>query len=233
MHAKTSSEPAALLIDALGTLVALEAPAPVLRRELSRRFAIEVSEAQAHRALAAEIAFYRAHMGEGRDADSLVSLRRRCAEVLRDALPASDRLLRVDIGSLTATLLDSLRFTAFGDARETLLAARARGQRVIVVSNWDISLLELLELVGLAPMLHGVVTSAAVGAGKPSPAIFEHALALAGTPPERAVHVGDSLREDVEGARACGIAAVLLRRDGEPGPAGVATIASLAQLAYP
>jgi len=148
-------------------------------------------------------------------------------------LPDGDRLARVDTASLTAALLASLRFTAFDDAREALLAARARGQRAIVVSNWDVSLLEVLELVGLAPLLHGVVTSAAIGARKPSPAIFEHALALAGAAPGQAIHVGDSLEEDVAGARACGIAAVLLRRDGEPGPAGVATIASLTQLACP
>jgi len=45
------------------------------------------------------------------------------------------------------------------------------------------------------------------------------------------VHVGDSLEEDVVGARAAGIEAVLLRRDGRPGPSGVRTIASLAELA--
>jgi putative hydrolase of the HAD superfamily len=230
MQGKRSSERTALLIDGLGTLVALDAPAPLLRGELARRFEIEVSDAQAHRALAAEIAFYRVRMGDGRDADSLLALRRECADVLRDALPASDRLARVDTDSLTGALLASLRFTAFDDAREALLAARAAGQRVVVVSNWDVSLAEVLERVGLAPLLHGVVTSAAIGARKPSPAIFEHALALAGTVPAQAVHVGDSIEDDVEGARACGIAAVLLRRDGEPGPAGVATIASLAQL---
>jgi putative hydrolase of the HAD superfamily len=233
MHAKPPREPAALLIDGLGTLVALDPPAPALRRELQRRFGIDVSESQAGHALAAEIAFYRTRMGDGRDTRSLIVLRRRCAEVLRAALPPSDRLAGVDTDSLTSALLASLHFAEFGDAREALLAARARGARVVVVSNWDVSLLEVLETVGLAPLLDAVVTSAAVGARKPSAAIFEHALALAGAPPQRAVHVGDSLDEDVEGALACGISAVLLRRDGRPGPAGVVTIASLAQLAYP
>jgi hypothetical protein len=168
MQAKTPSERAGLLIDGLGTLVALEPPAPVLRRELEQRFGVSVSDAQAHRALSAEIAFYRAQMDHGRDADSLMALRRRCAEVLRDALPDNERLARLDTASLTGALLASLRFTAFDDAREALLAARARGQRVIVVSNWDVSLLEVLELVGLAPLLHGVVAGhlpARTGAG--------------------------------------------------------------------
>ena len=226
----------ALLIDGLGTLVALAPPAPALRRELAIRFGLEISTAEAERALAAEIAFYRAHMGLGRDADSLTALRHRCAEVLRDALPDRERPSRLAIPAVTGALLSSLRFEPFGDARDALLSARAAGVRVVVVSNWDVSLLEVLELVGLAPLLHAVVTSAAVGAAKPAPAIFRHAVALAAVAPGAALHVGDSLAEDVRGAQACGIRAVLLQRPTSPPPPpvaeGVPTITSLAQLEW-
>jgi FMN phosphatase YigB (HAD superfamily) len=224
----------ALLIDGLGTLVGLAAPAPALRHELATRLHLDISEAEAERALAAEIAFYRAHMGLGRDADSLAALRHRCAEVLRDALPDRERPSRLAIPALTQALLSSLRFEAFSDARDALLSARTAGARVVVVSNWDVSLLEVLEVVGLAPLLHAVVTSAAVGAAKPAAAIFRHALALAAVAPEAALHVGDSLAEDVRGAQACGIPAVLLRRDASASDLSAAesvpTITSLAQL---
>ena len=223
----------ALLIDGLGTLVSLQPPAPRLRRELSLRYGIEVSEDEAACGLAAEIAFYRAHMGEGRDRDSLAALRRRCAEVLRDALPDRDGLARHGIDSLTDALLSALRFEPFADARAALLRARAREARVLVVSNWDVSLLEVLELAGLAPLLDAVVTSAAVGAAKPAPAIFRHALELAGVAPADALHVGDSLSADVHGARACGIGALLLCRSGGAVPADVATIATLDELDWP
>jgi putative hydrolase of the HAD superfamily len=226
----------ALLIDGLGTLVELAPPAPALRHELAIRFDLDISEAEAGRALAAEIGFYRVRMGLGRDADSLSALRRDCAGVLRDTLPERVRRQadRLSIAAVTDALLSSLRFEPFSDARDALLAARRGGARVVVVSNWDISLLEVLERVGLAPLLDAVVTSAAVGAAKPAPAIFRHALALAAVAPEAALHVGDNLAEDVQGALACGIRAVLLRRDGSPAdpPAadGVPTITSLAQL---
>ncbi len=232
----------ALLIDGLGTLVSLAPPAPALRDELAARFAIEVSEEQAGRALAAEISFYRAHMALGRDLDSLAALRRRCAEVMRDALPGSERLGALEIAALTEALLSSLRFDAYPDARPALLRARRAGARVVVVSNWDVSLADVLERVGLAPLLDAVVTSAAVGAAKPSPAIFAHALGLAGVAAQDALHVGDSLDEDVRGAAACGISAVLLRRDEDLVPAaagdsvsaeGVATIGGLAELEWP
>lgn len=223
----------ALLIDGLGTLVALQPPAPVLARELARRHGVRVSEAEAGRALAAEIAFYRAHMGQGRDAESLAALRHRCAEVLRDALPHPEALAGVERGELTDTLLSALRFEPYPDARPALVRARIRGARVLVVSNWDVSLIEVLELAGLAPLLDGVVTSAAVGAAKPAAAIFHHALAIAGVPARDAVHVGDSLADDVGGATAAGIPAVLLSRDGAPAPDGVAVIGDLHQLHWP
>lgn len=228
--------PQALLIDGLGTLVSLAPPAPALVRELALRFELEISQAQAERALAAEIAFYRANMGLGRDAESLTALRRRCAEVLRQALPQRDAEALSDIDAVTDVLLRSLRFTAFPDARAGLAKVRASGARVVVVSNWDVSLLEVLELVGLAPLLDGVVTSAAVGEAKPAAAIFRHALALAGVESDRAVHVGDSLAQDVRGAQACGIAAVLLCRGGNrvaDVPDDVTTIANLTELGWP
>ena len=100
---------AAILLDALGTLVELEPPAPALRSELSRRFALELSEADCERAIAAEIAFYRAHLDEGRDAASLAAVRRRCAGALRDALPRRARRPTADLDALTEALLASLR----------------------------------------------------------------------------------------------------------------------------
>ena len=220
-------EPRVILLDALGTLVALEPPAPLLRSELARRFGLEVSEREAGRAIAAEIAYYRAHLDEGRDVASLEALRRRCAEALRAALPADG----LELDAVVEVLLASLRFTPFADVRPALVAARERGQRLVVVSNWDASLHGVLRALELEPLLDGILTSAEAGARKPAPAIFDQALALVGAEPEQAIHVGDSLEEDVAGARAAGIEPVLLRRDGGPAAPGVRTISSLAELA--
>jgi putative hydrolase of the HAD superfamily len=218
----------ALLLDALGTLLELEPPAPRLQTELAERFGLRITETDAQRAIAAEIAYYRAHLDEGRDPVALAALRSRCAEALREALPDDERVAAIDNAALTGALLAALRFEPFADVRPALAAARAAGRRLVVVSNWDVSLDDVLDRLGLAPMLDGVVTSAAVGVRKPSPEIFEHALALAGVTAHDAVHVGDSLAEDVAGARAAGIEAVLIKRDGAPGPSGVRTVTTLA-----
>jgi putative hydrolase of the HAD superfamily len=143
--------------------------------------------------------------------------------------------LRIDelsTSELTDALLASIRFSAFDDARPAILAARALGMRVIVASNWDFSLHEVLEHLGLAAVLDGIVTSAEAGARKPASAVFERALALAGAGPAEAIHVGDSLEEDVAGARGVGIEPVFLCRDGRHRPAGTRMVRSLAELEH-
>jgi putative hydrolase of the HAD superfamily len=102
--------------------------------------------------------------------------------------------------------------------------------RLVVASNWDCSLPGWLEGAGLLPLVDAVVTSAEAGAPKPAAAVFERALALTGAAPAQAVHVGDSLDNDVEGALAAGIRPVFVARAGAAAPPNVAVVASLAEL---
>ena len=223
----------AVLLDALGTLVELPPPAPALAEEVRARFGVRITAAQAEAAMAAEIAFYRAHLDEGRDEESLATLRRACAEVLASHLPLPAASRR-DPAPLVSALLGALRFRAYPDAAPALRDLRARGFRLVVLSNWDASLPGVLERVGLAQDLDGVVTSATVGHRKPAGEVFRRGLALAGVSAERAWHVGDGLEEDVAGALAAGIRPVLIARHGSPPPErlppGVSVIASLAEL---
>jgi putative hydrolase of the HAD superfamily len=222
----------AVLLDGLGTLVALEPPWPALRAHMREAHGLELTAADAERAFRVEIDYYRAHHHEGRDAEALEDLRHRCAEVLREQLP-TDVAEALSIADLSAAMLGALRFTAYPDAPPALAELRARGVALVVVSNWDVSLLEVLRGVGLDGMVDGVVTSAQVGSPKPGRAIFEAALELAGVSSGRAVHVGDSIEHDVGGALAAGIRPVLLRReDVEPGepPPGTPVIVSLTEL---
>jgi putative hydrolase of the HAD superfamily len=212
----------AVLLDALGTLVHFEPPAPLLRAALRDRLGIEVSLEAAEAAIRDEISYYRAHLHEGRDAASLADLRRRSAEAMRPALGVD--------ADLTDALLASLRFHAYPDAAPALEALRSRGIALVVVSNWDHSLHERLAETGLAPLVDGAVASAELGRAKPERAIFERALELAGAAPGEALHAGDSPREDVEGALAAGLRAVLVARDGRPAEARVPVITSLAEL---
>jgi putative hydrolase of the HAD superfamily len=226
-----------VLLDSFGTLVSMEPPGPRLRARLARA-GVELSERRAADAFGAEIAYYVEHHVEGRDAASLDDLRDRCAVVLRDAL--GEQAAGLSIAQARAAMLDSIRFRAQPDAAPALRELRARGLRLVVASNWDCSLPQVLEQAGLAELVDGAVGSAEVGADKPDPAVFEAALRVAGCPPELALHVGDSPVDDVDGAAAAGIRAVLLERHGGRLDAGardaagtvqpVARIASLADL---
>jgi putative hydrolase of the HAD superfamily len=214
----------AVLIDALGTLVELQPPAPRLRRELARA-GFDVSEETAAAGFGAEIGYYLAHHLDGRDREGLEDLRDRCAHALIGELG----LPGLEHATARRAMLAALEFAPYPDAAPALEELRAAGVKLVIASNWDCSLPDWLEPLGLLDLVDAVVTSADVGAAKPDPALFLGALEHAGVPPEEAVHVGDSLDNDVGGARAAGIRALLLVRHGEP-PAGVETVRSLAEL---
>jgi putative hydrolase of the HAD superfamily len=198
--AKKATELKAVLLDGMGTLLRLEPPGPALARALA------IDEATAERAFHAEVAYYLEHQLEGSDTDRLHDLRRRCAAVLAaEAGVAPEHALDA--------LMGSLRFEAYPDAAPALAELGERGLRRVVVSNWDCSLPEVLERVGLLELVDAVVTSAVVGASKPDPRIFEAALTAAGCSAAEALHIGDSPGADVAGAQAAGIRALLIDRD--------------------
>jgi putative hydrolase of the HAD superfamily len=190
----------AVLLDALGTLVELEPPWEPLARGLGT-----APDERLRQAVRAEMAYYREHSHEGRDAASLTELRQRCAAVL-----SREAGRDVPVG----TMMAAIRFRAFPDAAPALAGLRELGLRLVCVSNWDVSLSGVLESCGLGDALDRVVTSAEAGARKPDPAIFAVALELAGCDAEEAVHVGDTPEDDLAGAAAAGIRALLIARDG-------------------
>lgn len=214
--------------DAMGTLVGLRDPIAGLRDALAARGA-QVDEDAARAAMRAEIAYYRAHHDEAVDVDALLDLRRRCAAVVRDALPPTG----LDDDAILGALLDAVRFEVLPGALQALGALRAQGIDTAVVSNWDVSLHAVLGQTGLAPLVDRVVTSAEAGVAKPDPAIF--APLLDGVDPAAALHVGDSLDDDVAGALAAGMRAALVAPGGPPAdvPPGVIVLRGLADLAGP
>ena len=81
-----------------------------------------------------------------------------------------------------------------------------------MVSNWDSRLLKLCKGLGLDRYFDFKVISAVFGAAKPNPKIFEEALRKANVQASAAVHVGDSLEDDVRGAHLAGIRAIWIDR---------------------
>jgi putative hydrolase of the HAD superfamily len=119
----------------------------------------------------------------------------------------------------------------FPDALETLAAVRRRGLKVGLLSNWDHRLRPVLEGLDLMPLLDAVIISCEVGVEKPDPKIFQAACSALGVAcGGEVLHIGDSYRDDVLGALAVGMGAVLVERAGKH-PWDSATIRRLGELA--
>jgi putative hydrolase of the HAD superfamily len=118
-----------------------------------------------------------------------------------------------------------------GDTHGALSRLKDAGLKLGVVSNSDGRVEEALEAAGLRGYFDVVVDSALAGIEKPDPAIFRAALDVLGVPAEEALYVGDLYEVDVLGARAAGMAAMLLLPPGAPPPGGCATVRSLGALA--
>jgi putative hydrolase of the HAD superfamily len=103
-------------------------------------------------------------------------------------------------------------FSLYDDALPALAEMRRHGLRIGLISNGQRDLEEFAEHHGLD--VDVACGSLAHGRIKPHPSIFEAALAALGVEVSEAVMVGDSYRDDIEGARALGMRAILVDREG-------------------
>ena len=105
-------------------------------------------------------------------------------------------------------------FSLFEDVVPALKLLKDRGITLGVITNLRQDMTELCQRLGLDPYMDFCMTSAEAGSEKPHAPIFLAALKRAHVDPSEAIHVGDQYQSDVEGARAVGIAPVLLDREG-------------------
>lgn len=105
-------------------------------------------------------------------------------------------------------------FALYDDVLPCFERLRGAGVRLGLVSNTSRDLDEIVASFALADYVEVAVASVEIGLAKPSPAIFGVALERARVAAGDAVMVGDSVEDDVKGALACGMGAVLLDRAG-------------------
>lgn len=113
------------------------------------------------------------------------------------------------------TSIESELFALYPEAAGVLTALKDRGIRTAVITNGPSGLQRAkLRAVGLAAGFDAVVVSGEVGVQKPDAAIFAHALSMLEVAADEAVHIGDNQIADVGGARAAGLTAVWIDRNG-------------------
>lgn len=98
-------------------------------------------------------------------------------------------------------------------AVELVQRLRRTGLPVGALGNWQSSLPHVLRRLGLHDLLVRVVSSAGVGAGKPSAAAFSAVADALGVKVRELVHIGDDVDTDIEGALRAGARAVWLPQD--------------------
>jgi len=172
-------------------------------------------------------------LGRGDEADAFTARFR--DDVLSRMTPADDygELLRGLLGPLTDEQVDRFvdaeheawrpAHALLGTAHALLDALRERGLKTAVVANaWPepgrVLRRDLADF-GLAERLDAAVFSTDLGVRKPDPRIFLHALETLGVDPLDALHVGDRLVEDVQGAAEVGmttVQALWFRADDTP-----------------
>lgn len=220
----------ALLLDFGGTLALERRSRAALYADVGRAHGVEVAEArmaelmgEAHDALPQEL--------DGAYRYSDAWFRSFIARVFQGGLSFQGDLEGL-ARDLFAVFSDARTFALFPDAAELLARAsrlRPAGLRVAVVSNWGPRLEPLLD--GLGVRVDLALTSARERLEKPDPALFQRALEGLGVDAEEALHVGDRVDTDVQGALAAGIRPVLLDRSGRMcAPPGVPMVRTLADV---
>ncbi|MGZ5516909.1 MAG: HAD-IA family hydrolase [Limisphaerales bacterium] len=116
----------------------------------------------------------------------------------------------------------------FDDVIPCLEHLRKNGITLAVISNWDERLRPLLKALDLARYFEVTTVSIEVGVPKPDPKIFTVAAQQLRLNPSQILHVGDSLKEDLNGARDAGFAAMIITREKPPIPGD--QLSSLLQL---
>jgi putative hydrolase of the HAD superfamily len=125
-------------------------------------------------------------------------------------------------------------FELYDDVPAVLQTLAKAGIRIGLISNTQRCLTSFQSHFELQGLIAATVSSFEHGYMKPHPSIFSAALERLNARPDEAVMVGDSIRQDIEGALRVGMRAVLVHR-GETPPAraselGVPVIKSLSEL---
>ncbi len=119
----------------------------------------------------------------------------------------------------------------YPDTLGALKQLREHGFELGIISNFDSRLFNVLRSLGLLDFFDTVTIASLAHSAKPAPLIFIHALEKHAVEPCEALHIGDNMKEDVEGARAAGLHGLLIERETRSAPTSTApTIHTLDEL---
>jgi HAD superfamily hydrolase (TIGR01549 family) len=176
-------------------------------RRLGERFGLSLDPARHDEARAAAIAELKRHPELDHDEEIWVLFTDRIIRGMGGEGATYDCAVE-----MTRAWEHAHHFELYEDALPTLADLRGRGLKLGLLSNTSRDLEAFVAHHGLD--VDAVLTSHVHGKTKPHETIFRALLARLEVEPTEAAMVGDQFQDDIEGARAVGMQAVLLDRDG-------------------
>jgi putative hydrolase of the HAD superfamily len=190
----------------------LAKPGPDLGPEgyqrMGRRFGLELDPTLYKEARAKAVEGLHKHPDFRHDEEIWVAFTER---IIRGMGGNSDRAYELAV-EMTKAWEHAHNFDLFDDVPPVLDELRTQGLKLGVVSNTGRDVDEFLAHHKLR--LDAALSSKVHGKVKPHPTIFQAVLDRLGVAAEHAAMVGDSPEDDLEGARALGMTAFLVDRDG-------------------
>jgi len=214
-------------------------PGPMFRGEgyqaFCTRFGIDVDPSKFTDAVASAAPLLDSPEETPYDPDIYLAYTRHIIEYMGGRGPAIDDCSR----EIYAEWAACQHFELYDEVPDVLRQLAAAHIRIGLISNSHRCLASFQSHFELQGLISATVSSSEHGLMKPHPSIFAAALALVDVPAGDAVMVGDSVRQDVDGALRAGMRAVLLHRAegphaGEDAVAarGVPVIRSLTELPH-
>jgi FMN hydrolase / 5-amino-6-(5-phospho-D-ribitylamino)uracil phosphatase len=193
----------------------LAKPGPLLGpegyRDAGRRFGLELDPDRYADARTAALLELEHHPELDHDEEVWVSF----TEAIVRGMGGEGTDCRAVAQAITEGWLHSENFELYEDVLPVLALLREKGLKIALVSNTSRDLDAFIRHHGLD--VDAWISSGVHGKVKPSPTIFKAALELIGVAAKDAVMVGDSPDDDVAGAEAMGMRALLIDREGKHG----------------
>ncbi|CAI5479083.1 unnamed protein product [Closterium sp. Yama58-4] len=200
-------QPRALLVDAMGTLIDTSEPEHKVYETVGQKYGVSLSAEEILRRY--RTAYSKPWRGALRyEGEALPFWHHIISESTGCSNPSYAEELHGYYATQTAWRLSDPH------AHEAFAAIRQAGIKVAVVSNFDSRLRSVLQSLGCLNCFDAVAVSAEVRAEKPCGKIFHAACDMLNVRPDEVVHVGDSWKNDIGGAKAAGCGGALLwKRD--------------------
>ncbi|MBD2194967.1 MULTISPECIES: HAD-IA family hydrolase [Calothrix] len=214
--------PKVIFLDAVGTIIGVKGSVGEVYRQIAQEFDVDVPADTLNRA------FYESFKAAPPpifpDADSQDILQREfdwwrivalntfeSAGVLKEFADFSAFFSELYIHFGTAE-----PWFVYPDVLPSLVNWRRMGIELGVLSNFDSRIYSVLQSLGLRDFFSSITISTQARAAKPDPQIFAIALEKHNCSPDAAWHIGDSVEEDYNGAKAAGLRGILINREQKP-----------------